>query len=421
LNKLERIDLFDLKSGFFFFASLLVVASLSLLYEYLQYRDFHRFDDPLVRAHVVSQEFRLINDTPKMALKLELETGATARVALRSDLMELRGRDILIELWVKNLTFWEYLKGFNVYRASIYEVYEGESLKESWYKTIALAHDDFTMQELYGALFVATPMSHDFQVLVGAMGLSHILSISGYHFGILSMIAYFLLRPPYRWFHNRYFPARHGNRDLFLVILALLFGYLWALEFIPPMVRSFGMIVVGYWLYDRGVKIFSFQTLFVTLGLLLAFFPTLFFSLGFWFSSFGVLSIFIFVRYYEHWKAWQIFLALHIWCYLVMLPISIAIFGTFGWWHIGSIILALLFNLYYPAVLALHFTPWGDVFDPYLLTLFQWGDVNGVVVPMWMGYMSVVLAFLAMKWKWAFWSLGVLGLVTLGACVYQIA
>ena len=65
MSKLERIDLFDLKSGFLFFISLLVIASLSLLYEYLQYRDFHRFDDPLVRAHVISQEFRLIDDKPK--------------------------------------------------------------------------------------------------------------------------------------------------------------------------------------------------------------------------------------------------------------------------------------------------------------------------------------------------------------------
>ena len=71
------------------------------------------------------------------------------------------------------------------------------------------------------------------------------------------------------------------------------------------------MIVVGYWLYDRGIKIVSFQTLMIAVGLLLPFFPRLFFSLSFWFSTFGVLSIFIFVRYYEHWKAWQIFLALN--------------------------------------------------------------------------------------------------------------
>ncbi len=187
------------------------------------------------------------------------------------------------------------------------------------------------------------------------------------------------------------------------------------------MVRSFGMIAVGYWLYDRGLKIVSMQTLFITVGILLAFFPKLFFSLGFWFSSFGVLSIFIFVRYYEQWKPWQIFLALHIWCYLVMLPLSLAIFGTFGMWHIGSIPLALLFNLYYPAVLVLHLTPWGDLFDPYLITLFDSGVVRQIVIPMWAGYLSVLLALMAMRWKGAFWALGVVGFVTLGLAVYQIA
>ncbi|MDP3291280.1 MAG: ComEC/Rec2 family competence protein, partial [Sulfuricurvum sp.] len=301
------------------------------------------------------------------------------------------------------------------------EVYPSLSLKEQWYRRIASVHEDQWMRELYGALFVATPMSQEFQTLVGAMGLSHILSISGYHYGIISLIAYFLFRSPYRWLQNRYFPYRHGNRDLFFMVLGILFLYLWALEFIPPMVRAFGMIAVGYWLYDRGIKIVSLQTLSITVGVLLAFFPTLFFSLGFWFSSFGVLSIFIFIRYYEHWKPWQIFLALHIWCYLVLLPISLSIFGTFGWWHIGSIPLALLFNLYYPAVLVLHVTPWGDWFDPYLLKMFESGDMNKVVIPMWMGIFSVVLALGAMWRKEAFWVLGVLGMFTLGSAVYQIA
>ena len=205
------------------------------------------------------------------------------------------------------------------------------------------------------------------------------------------------------------------------MVLGLLFIYLWALEFIPPMVRSFGMIAVGYWLYDRGLKIVSVQTLLITVGLLLAFFPKLFFSLGFWFSSFGVLSIFIFIRYYEGWKPWQIFLALHIWCYLVMLPISLAIFGTFGWWHMGSIPLALLFNLYYPAVLALHLTPWGNLFDPYLMALFGAGDVHRIVIPVWIGYASIFIALMAMRWRAAFWALGILGAGTLGAAIYQIA
>lgn len=420
MNKLERVDLFDYKSGSLFFLFLLFIASLSLSYEYYQFTELKTFDDPLIRAEVIDQEVRLIGDVPKTSLKLRLENGASVRVAMSPYLRDLRGREVQVELQVAKVAFLDFLKGMHT-RGTITEVYPSLSLKEQWYRRIASVHEDQWMRELYGALFVATPMSQEFQTLVGAMGLSHILSISGYHYGIISLIAYFLFRSPYRWLQNRYFPYRHGNRDLFFMVLGILFLYLWALEFIPPMVRAFGMIAVGYWLYDRGIKIVSLQTLSITVGVLLAFFPTLFFSLGFWFSSFGVLSIFIFIRYYEHWKPWQIFLALHIWCYLVLLPISLSIFGTFGWWHIGSIPLALLFNLYYPAVLVLHVTPWGDWFDPYLLKMFESGDMNKVVIPMWMGIFSVVLALGAMWRKEAFLVLGVLGMFTLGSAVYQIA
>lgn len=420
MSKLERVELYDRKSGSLFILILLLIASLSLLWEYRQFTELKRFDDPLVRAEVIDQEVRLIKEKPKTSIKLRLENGSYVRCTMSPYLRNLRGRDVLVELQVAKVTFLDYLKGFRT-RGTIVEVYPDLSLKERWYLAIASAHEDQTMKELYGALLVATPMSQEFQALVGAMGLSHILSISGYHFGILSLIAYFILRRPYRWLQNRYFPYRHGNRDLFFIVLGILFFYLWVLEFIPPMVRSFGMIAVGYWLYDRGINIVSLQTLLITIGVLLAFFPKLFFSIGFWFSSFGVLSIFIFLRYYGHWKPWQIFLALHGWCYLALLPISLSIFGTFGFWHIGSIPLALLFNLYYPSVLALHLTPWGDLYDPYLIGLFNAGDIHRVIIPMWAGIASGVLAVSAMRWKGAFWGLGVLGIVTLLSAVYQIA
>ncbi|MBN2870294.1 MAG: ComEC/Rec2 family competence protein [Campylobacterales bacterium] len=420
MSKLERVDLFDLKSGALFVLFLLITASLSLSWEYYQYKELTRFDDPLVRASVIDQEVRLIGDKPRTSIKFRLENGTNVRCAMSPYLRDLRGREVLVELRVGKVTFLDYLKGFRT-RGVITEVYPALSLKERWYRRIALQHEDQTMKELYGALFVATPMSQEFQTLVGAMGLSHILSISGYHYGIISLIAYFLLRRPYRWLQGRYFPYRHGNRDLFFAVAGILFLYLWALEFIPPMVRAFGMLAVGYWLYDRGIKIVSFQTLMIAVGVLLAFFPKLFFALGFWFSAFGVLSIFIFIRYYEHWRPWQIFLALHIWCYLVLLPISLAIFGNFGWWHIGSIPLALAFNLYYPSVLALHFTPWGGWYDPYLIGLFGMGDLHQVTVPIWAGWLSIVLAIAAMVRKEAFWALGVLGSATLLGAAYQIA
>ena len=420
MSKLERVDLFDFKSGSLFVLFLLFILSLSLSYEFYQFKELKIFDDPLVRAEVIDQEVRLIGDTPKTSMKLRLENGASVRSAMSPYLRDLRGREVLIELQVAKVTFLDYLKGFRA-RGVITEVYPQLSLKERWYRRIASMHQDQWMKELYGALFVATPMSQEFQSLVGAMGLSHILSISGYHYGIISLVVYFLLRPPYRWLQNRFFPYRHGNRDLFFIVFGILFFYLWALEFIPPMVRAFGMIGVGYWLYDRGIKIISLQTLLITVGVLLAFFPKLFFSLGFWFSTFGVLSIFIFIRYYEHWKPWQIFLTLHIWCYIVLLPISLSTFGTFGWAHIGSIPLALLFNLYYPTVSVLHVVGQGEIFDPYLIQMFEAGDKNGVEIPMWIAIGSIALALIAMKRKEAFYGLGLLGLITLGSAVYQIA
>ncbi len=63
MSKLERVDLFDLKSGALFFVFLLFIASLSLSYEYYQFTKLKTFDDPLVRGSVIDQEVRLIHDS----------------------------------------------------------------------------------------------------------------------------------------------------------------------------------------------------------------------------------------------------------------------------------------------------------------------------------------------------------------------
>jgi competence protein ComEC len=420
MSKLERVDLFDPKSGTLFFIFLLCIAFFSLSYEYYQFTQLKTFDDPLVRAEVIDQEVRMIGDKPRTSIKFRLENGSYVRLAMSPYLRDLRGREVLVELQVANVGFLEYLRGIHT-RGAIMEVYPSLTLKEQWYRAIASVHEDSWMRELYGALFVATPMSQEFQSLIGGMGLSAAMSISGYHFAILSAIGFFLFRPLYRVAQNRYFPYRHGNRDLYIVILGLLGFYLWALEFNPAMVRSFGMIAIGYWLYDRGIKIVSFQTLAVTLGVLLAFFPKLFFSMAFWFSAFGVLLIFIFIRYYEHWKPWQIFLALNVWLYITMLPISLSIFGTFGWFHISSIGMNILFNVYYPLVLVLHAIGQGGSLDPYLLRMFESAEVKSVEISMMLGWLSVFLALGAMWRKEAFWALAVLGMFTLGSAVYQIA
>lgn len=177
MPKIESVELFDRKSGSLFILFLLLIASLSLTLEYTQYKQFTRFDDPLVHAEVIDQEVRLINYQPKTSMKLRLDNGSLCRCTMSPYLRNLRGREVLIELQVAKVSFLDYLKGFRV-RGSIQEVYPDLSLKERWYRSIAQVHKELRMQELYGALFVATPMSQEFQTLVGAMGLSHILGMT---------------------------------------------------------------------------------------------------------------------------------------------------------------------------------------------------------------------------------------------------
>ncbi len=419
MSKLERVELFNLKSLSFFILWLLAILSISLGYEFYKYKKLTTFYDPLIKAEVIDQEIRMIYKKPQTAIKFRLDDGSIARSYMKTDIADLRGKSVLVELWVKNLTFYDYMRGFRS-KAVIYEIYDELSIKERWYRSIASLHDDPWMRELYGALFIATPKSADFSSLIGSMGIGHLLAISGYHYGVISLIIFFLFRPIYYYFHNRYFPYRHGARDLFFIVLTILFFYLYTLEFVSSMVRAFSMVVVGFILYDRGVKIISLQTLFIAVALVLAFYPRLFFAIGFWFSSMGVLSIFVFLKYYSHLKPYQIFLLLHIWCYMVMNPIAFGVFDNFSLYHPLSIVFSLLFNIFYPLVAFLHLVGYGDIFDSYLLALFESVEVKYIKYPLYLGIVSVVLALAAMRYKLAFYALGALGLFSTIAAVYQI-
>jgi competence protein ComEC len=140
------------------------------------------------------------------------------------------------------------------------------------------------------------------------------------------------------------------------------------------------MFVVGFILYERGFTIISMQTLFVTLALLLSFFPKLFFSLGFWLSASGVFYIFLFLIYFkEKSKLWQ-FLLLPIWVYGMMLPFSLFIFNNFSLYHPLSIIWTTLFILFYPLSLLLHAMTFGTLFDGSLLWLLEVAQQSSTII-----------------------------------------
>jgi competence protein ComEC len=111
------------------------------------------------------------------------------------------------------------------------------------------------------------------------------------------------------------------------------------------------------------------QTLFLTVALLLALFPTLLFEIGFWLSVLGVFYIFLYLIHFKEYNRYITLITLSIWVYLMMLPYSLALFGNFSLYHPLSVLLSIAFTLFYPLSIFLHLIGFGNIFDGYLDTL----------------------------------------------------
>jgi len=202
---------------------------------------------------------------------------------------------------------------------------------------------------------------------------------------VLSALLYFLFKFPYKFFQNRYFPYRSYKRDSFVIISVVLLSYLLFLDSPPSLLRAFAMLIIGFILYDRGIKIISMLTLLLTVVLLISFFPRLLLSIGFWLSVSGVFYIFLFlIHFKELSKVWQ-FVLIPFWVYLLMLPYSIVIFSNFSIYHPLSIIWTSLFTLFYPLSMFLHLINQGDLLDGILNFLLRL-DTNDIKI--------------ALDWKW---------------------
>jgi len=291
-------------------------------------------------------------------------------------------------------------------KSRILEIDKSETLKQRVNFYIEQQHKNSKVADIYKALYTATALPRNLQTIFSNLGLSHLLAISGFHLGVLSTILFFLIKYPYKFLQNRYFPYRNAKSDIFITIGFFLLGYLLFLDSPASLIRSFGMLIVGFILYDRGIKVLSMQTLFLTLILLLSFFPRLLFSIGFWLSFAGVFYIFLFLIYFKHLSKIAQFLLLPIWVYLMMLPYSLAIFGNFSIYHPLSIILSIIFILFYPLSILLHLIEWGDLLDGVISSFISInGDMSGIIFDVWWLYLVIFLSFMAIFKKFYLWLL----------------
>lgn len=371
---LAKVSLFySKKERLTLLLALFTLAFVSLNIDYYHYKEFTKFDSVLLDALVLKQYTKKSttsrgNIREYQVLKLKSRGGVSFYTIASKKFPLSTQRVIEIEIWAGDISFYEYLRTFFAF-GSIKKVYEDESLKRTLSKAIEQQHREKNIADIYKALYLATPLEWELQKRISTLGISHLIAISGFHLGVLSTLLFLLIKYPYKFLQNRFFPYRSYKRDSFAILALLLLGYLLFLDAPPSLLRAYAMLIVGFVLYDRGIKIISMQSLLLSVLILLALWIKLLFSLGFWLSVAGVFYIFLFLIYFKERGKLEQFLLLPFWIYLMMLPLSVVLFGNFSLIHPLSILYSSLFSLFYPLSILLHLLGKGNLLDGALVLL----------------------------------------------------
>ncbi len=398
---LERPQLFtDRRDILLFIALCLIIGTLSLLQRYDSFRHLTDFDDAIINVTVLKQYKKHKKGRSYHVLKLRSDHN-TFYTSASPYIRNLVGRTLNLRVWVSRYSFFDYLTS-GYLPSKILKVHPDLNAKTALAHMIAAQHQSPLMAELYSALFTAYPMSKALQTQLSTLGISHLLAISGFHLGLISALLYLVLRPLYRLIQARYFPYRSAHRDLFVLVWVVISTYLYFLGMLPSLLRAYTMLLVGFILFDRGMKILSMQTLFLTVALLLSLMPSLLFSMGFWLSVAGVFYIVVYLIYFQSKKAFYDLIGLSIWVYLMMLPVSLYLFGNFSLYHPLSIIASILFLPLYLVASVLHVFSYGSLLDTYLLHYLQLGTHPiTLLLPLNVIIMHLILSLLALRYRYA--------------------
>ena len=415
--KIESVPLFRSKKETLLFSTgVLLLFLVSLALEYSDYRHLVRFDDAVIRATVLQQYEKRKADRNYFVLKLRSNEGATFYMSADPSLRDLSGYGVTVRIRTEAIGFIAYLKGFFAH-GYIERMDRALTANYRWARRIETQHNDPQTGALFAALFTATPLPPAIRERIGALGISHLLAISGFHIGLLSLLLFWVLRYPYGWVQSR-----HGKRDLFMVSAAVMAGYVSFLQMPPSVLRAFAMMLIGFWFYDRGIRVRSFASLLIAAALLIALWPRLLFSVGFWLSAAGVFYIFLFLQRFEGRGKVFTFIGLHAWVYLMMLPFALTLFGVFSLWHPFSVFWTMLFIPFYPLALLLHLLGMGGVLDVPVEALLNMPvetatvKLGTVFLAVWIG-----LSLLVLKSETVKRLLPYLAAAVLVSAVYQVA
>ena len=378
---------------------LVVVFLFNLLNEYIKFKDFK--DDEIYVATV-----QVINIYPKkhhQILKLTTSKANFTFFTKTHNETKLQIYDnIEIYINTQNVTFFKFIKGFYTTSFNIQKLKSVSSLKQNLSYQVSQQHSDNNITSLFNALFFATSINQDLRKICATFGVSHLIAISGFHLGILSLIIYWLLYYPYFKIQSKYFPYRNKKFDLLIVTTIILFFYLIFTGIVPSLLRAFVMLVFGIYFLRTNIKILSFGTLALVVMFIVAFFPKLLFSISLWFSVSGVFYIFLFLQYFKNMNKILAFFFFNIWIYLAINPITHFVFGTTSLAQLYSPLFTMGFMVFYPLELFLHFIGYGNILDD-IIKLWLNLEISSqeIFTPIWVFISYVIISLFSIFYnKW---------------------
>ena len=406
MQKPQRKSIFEnAREVYIFCLACALVFGLNLGFSYYKFCEFKAQNGVILQAKIL-QNYEKTNAKGKIYRVLKLKTqDFSFYTTTRADFDTGANEQILIGAENKNVKFKEYLSGsfFMPSYGAIELRYadSGESVRDKIYGFISEQHKSEKMTELFTALFLAAPVGKELRQDVNFYGVAHLIAISGYHLGLIFGAFYFIMRPIYRYFQERYFPYRNAKFDLSAAIFAVLFCYLALIGFVPSFLRAFLMSLLALFLLVRNVRVVSFELLFVVICAAVSLMPSLLFSIGFYFSCMGVFYIYLYLRHFGgRFSNLSNAILLNFWVFSAMILPVLYFFPLVSAQQLAVLPITPLFSLFYPLSALLHAFGAGGALDEYLLEFLSW-RAKGVnlSVPFWLFLLYNALSLASVKSK----------------------
>ncbi|WP_164858683.1 ComEC/Rec2 family competence protein [Helicobacter pylori] len=400
-----------------------LLLAINLYLEYLNYQKLD-FSKPMsLNAQILLQYPKTKDQKTYFVLKLQSK-GMIFYTTIKEPLKNLQYRHAQFFGRIKSCSFLESLKScfFQTYSFSLTRKQDFKSHVRHF---IDSAHSNALVGNLYRALFIGDSLNKDLRDRANALGINHLLAISGFHLGILSASVYFLFSLFYTPLQKRYFPYRNAFYDIGVLVWVFLLGYLLLLDFLPSFFRAFLMGLLGFLACFFGVRLLSFKLLILACCIAIALLPKLLFSVGFLLSVCGVWYIFLFLKHTQIFfknssflrRSFQV-ISLSALVFLNMLIVAHAFFPMFSPYQLFSIPLGLIFIVFFPLSLFLHAVGLGSLLD-HILSMPLTIPTISIPSPLWLLGAHLFLTILSARSFKVYLSMNILSTGFFLYCCYQ--